>query len=106
LAVVVLRQLAAAQAQPLHGLNASELAETLRTDPLQIEPILDTLVAIDWVGLLDEAGDARYVLLCDPDTTPATRLVGQLLLEPAPSMEAFWKRAGFGEMTVRELMAR
>ena len=106
LAVVVLRQLAAAQAQPKRGLNASELSETLRTDPLQIEPILDTLVAIDWVGLLDEAGNSRYVMLCDPDTTPATRLVAQLLLEPAPSMEAFWKRAGFGELTVRELMAR
>ena len=106
LAVVVLRQLAAAQAQPGRGLNASELSETLRTDPLQIEPILDTLVAIDWVGLLDEAGNARYVLLCDPDTTPAKRLVAQLLMEPAASMEAFWKRAGFDEMTVRELMAR
>ena len=106
LAVVVLRQLAAAQAQPKRGLNASELSETLRTDPLQIEPILDTLVATDWIGLLDEAGNARYVMLCDPDTTPATRLVAQLLLEPAPSMEAFWKRAGFGEMTVRELMAQ
>jgi membrane protein len=106
LAMVVLRQLAAAQALPGRGLNASELSETLRTDPLQIEPILDTLVAIDWVGLLDEAGDARYVLLCDPDITPATRLVAQLLLEPAASMDAFWKRAGFDEMTVRELMAR
>ena len=106
LAVVVLRQLAAAQAQPKRGLNASELSETLRTDPLQIEPILDTLVATDWIGLLDEAGNARYVMLCDPDTTPATRLVAQLLLEPAPSMEAFWKRAGFGELTVRELMAQ
>jgi membrane protein len=106
LAVVVLRQLAAAQSQPRHGLNASELSETLRTDPLQIEPILDTLVAIDWVGLLDEAGNARYVLLCDPDKTPAERLVAQLLLEPAASMEAFWERAGFDEMTVRELMAR
>ena len=32
------------------------------------------------------------------------RLVAQLLMEPAASMEAFWKRAGFDEMTVRELM--
>ena len=106
LAVVVLRQLAAAQAQPGRGLNARELSETLRTDPLQIEPILDTLVAIDWVGLLDEAGNARYVLLCDPDKTKVERLVAQLLMEPAASMEAFWKRAGFDQMTVRALLAR
>jgi membrane protein len=106
LAVAVLRQLHAAQAQPGHGLNASELSEALRTDPLQIEPILDTLVAIDWVGLLDEAGDARYVMLCDPAKTPAQRLLSQLLLEPAPAMGGFWQRAGFDRMTVSDLMAR
>jgi membrane protein len=106
LAVAVLRQLDQAQTQPGHGLNASDLSERLRTDPLQIEPILDTLVAIDWVGLLDEAGNARYVMLCDPAKTPAERLLSQLLLEPASSLEAFWQRAGFDEMTVSELMAR
>ena len=106
LAVVVLRKLAAAQALPGRGLNANELAEALRTDPLQIEPILDTLVAIDWVGRLDEAGNARYVLLCDPDKTPADRLVSQLLLEPVSSLGSFWQRAGFDEMTVSELMAQ
>ena len=106
LAVAVLRQLDQAQTQPGHGLNASDLSERLRTDPLQIEPILDTLVAIDWVGLLDEAGNARYVMLCDPAKTPAERLLSQLLLEPASSLEAFWQRAGFDEMTVAELMAR
>jgi membrane protein len=106
LAVVLLRRLAAAHAQPGHGVNAAELAQTLRTDPLQVEPILDTLVAIDWVGRLDEPGNARYVLLCDPDKTPAERLIRQLLLEPATSLEAFWHRAGFDEMTVSELMAR
>ena len=105
LAVAVLRHLASAQSQPGHGLNASQLSETMRTDPLQIEPILDTLVDIDWVGRLDEAGNARYVLLCDPDRTPADRLLSQLLLEPVASLGAFWERAGFDEMTLGELLA-
>jgi membrane protein len=106
LAVAVLRQLAEAQAQPARGLNASELSEALRTDPLQIEPILDTLVAIDWVGRLDEAGNARFVLLCDPARTPAERLLSQLLLEPSASLSGFWQRAGFDEMTVKDLLGR
>ena len=63
-------------------------------------------MAIDWVGRLDEAGNARYVMLCEPDKTPAERLVSQLLLEPSASLGAFWERAGFDEMTVGELLAR
>ena len=106
LAVAVLRQLDQAQATPGHGLDASQLSQALRTDPLQIEPILDTLVAIDWVGRLDEAGNARYVMLCDPAKTPAERLLSRLLLEPVAALGAFWQRAGFDEMTVAELMAR
>ena len=106
LAVAVLRQLALAKAQPGHGLNASELALTLRTDPLQIEPILDTLVSIGWIGRLDEAGHDRYVLLCDPARTPAARLLSEMLLAPGASMGAFWQRAGFDEMTVSDLMAQ
>src|SRR5213592_4811261 len=64
LAVMILRSLTRARQGTRHGLTLSELSEALRTDPLQIEPILDTLVAIDWVGRLDEGGAARHVLLC------------------------------------------
>jgi membrane protein len=106
LAVALMRQLADAQARQEHGLNAEALSVALRTDPLQIEPILETLAAIDWIGRLEEEGDARYVLLCDPAKTPARRLITQLLVEPGPSLEAFWERAGFETMTAADLMAR
>jgi len=104
LAVTLLRTLVRARQTARHGMSLPELAEALRTDPLQIEPILDTLVAIDWAGRLDEGGTARYVLLCDPGTTPAAPMLSQLLLEPAPTLRRFWQRAGFGEMTLRELI--
>ena len=65
LAVELLRELAEARAQQRPGLSASELAEGMRIDPLQTEPILGTLTAIDWIGRLEEEGDARYVLLRD-----------------------------------------
>ena len=35
------------------------------------------------------------MLLCDPATTPAEPLIAKLLLDPAPDLEATWKRAGF-----------
>jgi membrane protein len=102
--VGMLRELALARSQSTHGLSAARLSENLRTDPLQIEPLLDTLVAIDWVGRLDEEGGARYVLLCDPDVTPAQPLLAQVLLDPTPTLRSFWQRAGFGEMTLQDLI--
>ena len=88
------------------GLSAERLARTLRTDPLQVEPLLDTLVALDWVGRLEEPGAARYVLLCDPGSTLAQPLIGQLLLEPTPALTAFRLRARFDVLTLADLVAR
>jgi membrane protein len=104
LAVTLLRALARARQTASHGLGLAELSQALRTDPLQIEPILETLVAIDWAGRLDEAGAQRYVLLCDPAVTKAAPLLSQLLLEPGIALRKFWQRAGFAEMTLRELI--
>jgi len=104
LGVTILRTLSRARQTAGHGLSLSDIAEALRTDPLQIEPILETLVAIDWAGRLDEAGAQRYVLLCDPATTRAAPLLSQLLVEPAPTLRRFWERAGFNQMMLRELI--
>jgi membrane protein len=104
LAVAVLRTLAAARDGAKHGLRSEDLAQALRADPLQTDPILDALVGIDWVGRLDEAGSARYVLLSDPALTPAAPLLSLLLLDRSPAMGVFWRRAGFDAMTLRELL--
>jgi membrane protein len=104
LAVTILRSLARARQGAGHGQSLSELSQALRTDPLQIEPILESLVAIDWAGRLDEPGTQRYVLLCDPAITQAAPLLSQMLLEPGIALRKFWQRAGFGTMTLRELI--
>jgi membrane protein len=104
LGVTMLRALARARRTTGHGLTLSDLSQALRTDPLQIEPILETLVAIDWAGRLDEAGAQRYVLLCDPAVTPAAPLLSQLLLEPGVSLRRLWARAGFGTLTLAEVL--
>jgi len=104
LAVAVLRMLDATRSQGVPGVHLDALSGALRTDPLQIEPIVDTLVELDWVGRLDEPGNPRHVLLCDPATTPAQPLLAKLLMEPSPALSGFWRRAGFDAMTVRELL--
>ncbi len=105
LALAILRSLSLAREGRSHGLTASAMSKTLRTDPLQIEPILESLVMLDWVGRLEEEGGGRHVLLCDPETTPAAPLLSQLLLDRSPTTHSFWHKAGLGEMTLAELIA-
>ena len=104
LALALLRELDQARLAGDRGLSGGQLAAALRTDPLQIEPVLEILVAFDWVGRLDEAHDPRFVLLCDPARTPAQPLLALLLLVPSPASRGLWQRAGFDTMTVRELL--
>lgn len=104
LAIAVLRQLADARAAGERGVNGAELATALQTDPLQTEPVLDTLVSFDWVGRLDEPNDPRFVLLCELSRTPAQPLLALMLMEPSPASRGLWQRAGFDTMTVQELI--
>jgi membrane protein len=104
LAIVLLRELAAARTEASHGLALDELARRLRVDPLQIEPIVDTLVRIDWIGRLDEGGAQRHVLLADPARTTAQPLIAAFLLDPTPMVRPFWVRAGFADLTLAQLI--
>ena len=104
LALVVVAELVSARLLGRGGLDADAIAAAIDIDPLQVGPVLDVLVDLDWVGRLDERGGARYVLLCDPETTPAEPLVALLLLDPAPDLTLAWKRAGFASMRLAELL--
>jgi membrane protein len=104
IALALLQQLAAAHAGSRRGLAAGDLAAALRIDPLQIEPAIEHLVALDWVARLDEGGAARLVLLCDPATTLAAPLVDTLLLQPGPASQAFRQRAGIDRAVLRDLL--
>jgi membrane protein len=106
LAITVLRELALARSTSTHGLALDALAQRLRIDPLQLEPVVDALVALDWVGRLDEGGVQRHVLLADPAATKAQALIAQLLLDPSPVVRGFWHKAAFGELTLADVMER
>ncbi|HWH81590.1 MAG TPA: YihY family inner membrane protein [Burkholderiaceae bacterium] len=105
LALAVLRELTQAQAGGERGRSGAQLAAALRADPLQIEPVLETLMSFDWVGLLAEASDPRFVLMCDPSRTPAKPLLALMLIAPTPESRGLWQRAGFDALTLQELLA-
>jgi membrane protein len=104
LAVNILRSLATVRETGTHGYTLTQISEVLRMDPLQIEPILETLVSLDWAGRLDEAGSPRYVLLCDPAVTKVEPLLKQTLLMPSQTLSRFWQQASFSQMTLQAVM--
>jgi membrane protein len=81
-----------------------EIAARLRIDPLQIEPIVERLVALDWVARIDEAGAQRLVLLAEPQATKAALLIDALLLEDSLPVQRFRQRAGLATMTLADLI--
>jgi membrane protein len=104
LAVALLQALAAARAANHRGLSADALAGQLRTDPLQVEPVLEDLLALGWCGRLDEEGAQRHVLLIDLAATPAQPLVDRLLLHDQDSTAAFRRRSGLEALSVADLL--
>lgn len=103
LALEVLAQLAAVHGAPRRGLSLESMAQVLRVDPLHLEEPVATLVALDWLGRLDEE-DERYVLLQDPAQTPLAPLAQRLLVPASRSTEAFWAASGLREMTVAQAL--
>jgi membrane protein len=103
LAVALLRELTRMRGAGQKGLSLAALAGAVHVDPLQVEPVLESLMALDWVARLDEDGARRHVLLADPQATLAAPLVDALLLEPTASTQAFRARAAFASMRLAEL---
>jgi len=102
LALEALQALGDARGRDERGLSADKLAGLLKVDPLQVEPVLQELVALGWCGRLDEEGDQRHVLLIDPPRTLALPLVNRLLLQEQHSTTAFRHRSQLATMTVAE----
>jgi len=108
MALAVLKALAGVQHGERKGLSVAGLARWLRTDPLQIEPLLETLQALDWVAQLQEddgTQGARFVLLIDPDRALVAPLAEALLLRQDKLTEGFWREAGLERLTLRQVLA-
>lgn len=107
LAVALLARLQEARQRQGVGLTSHALSDVLRTDPLQIEPLLEVLQSLGWVGRLDESHQhegGRFVLLCDPSQVPVAPLVARTLLHPDAWSRGFWRQAGVEHLTLAEVL--
>lgn len=104
LALAVLQWLDGARRSPERGLPLAGLAERLRIDPLQLEPVVDLLLEMDWVARLDEGGASRHVLLCEPALTPLAPLAERLLLARGAGTAAFRQVAGLDRLTLAQAL--
>ena len=64
--------------------------------------MLELLTELDWVSRLDEGGDPRHVLLCDPAATKLAPLVERTLLAPGAASAAFRGAAGLDRLTLAD----
>ncbi len=104
LALAVLRRLDGVRGGPQRGLSMTALAESLRLDPLQLEPALEMLTQLDWVVRLDEGDHARHVLICDPARTPLAPLVQRTLLAPGEHSAGFVRHTGMEQATLAQAL--
>ena len=107
LAIEMLQQLDKARSTARIGVSASQLGELLEVDVLQLEPVLEALVELDWVGQLNDAeggAESRYLLLADPDATLLEPLMQQLLLDRAPSVNNLWEKARWRTLRLRDAL--
>jgi membrane protein len=109
LAIEVLQHLEGARHEGVHGLGVAALGRRLGTGALPLEPVLDALVALDWIARLDESAqpadvEARYVLLADPDETLLAPLLQRLLVDRGAALAPLWERAHWDTLRLRDAL--
>ena len=62
------------------------------------------LLAMDWIGRLEEAGAQRLVLLVAPAQTLARPLLQALLAEHSASLAPLWQRSDWERLTLADLL--
>ncbi len=106
LALDILRELDRARAAGESGLTMLSLSQRLCVDSLQMEPVVDQLQDLDWIGRLEEEGAQRLVLLCEPAFTPAEPLIRTLLVPRSDGLASLWSQAGWDRLTLQAVLAR
>lgn len=107
LALDTVRALAQARDTSRRGLSAAELTRLLQVTDLQLEPVLQTLVTLDWVGRLEEAADgeaSRFVMLADLPSTTLDPLIEALLLPSTPTTQRLWQSGRLSGLTLQEAL--
>jgi membrane protein len=107
LALEVLQQLYGARNSVRRGLSAIELAAAMEVEELQLEPVLQTLVQLDWIGRLNEVDDqeaTRYVLLADVQATALEPLMRHLLLPSSDATAKMWQSGRLSALYLKDVL--
>lgn len=107
LALEVLRELHRARTSARRGLSAPQLFTALELDSLQLEPVLETLVALDWIGRVNEVEDqegTRYILLADVHATAVEPLMRHLLLPHSEATAKLWKSGQLSSIYLKDVI--
>ena len=107
LALQVLQHLHRASVSARRGMSADELVAATQVDALHLEPVLETLVELDWIGRLNEVDDdvaTRYVLLADAQSTSLEPLLRHLLLPRTEATRALWDRGGWSRLYLKDVL--
>ncbi|RYZ01585.1 MAG: YihY family inner membrane protein [Comamonadaceae bacterium] len=107
LALEILQQLERARPSARRGMAIGDLVAAIGVDPLQLEPVLDTLVRLDWVGRLNEVDDqaaTRYVLLADVQSTALEPLLRHLLLPRTDATARLWGNGAWTRLFLKDVL--
>ena len=107
LALEVLRELHRARLAPGRGLSTLQLGAALEVEALELEPVLETLVALDWIGRVNEVDDeerSRYILLADPQSTALEPLMRQLLLPQSDATNKLWNSGRLSSVYLKDVI--
>ena len=107
LALEVLQCLHRARDSASRGLTAGQLVGALEVETLQLEPVLETLVSIDWIGRVNEVEDeerTRYILLADVNATALEPLIRQLLLPQSDATDRLWKSGQLSSVYLKDVV--
>ncbi len=107
LALEVVGQLSQARSSPARGCTAAELARNLQLDALQLEPVLQALIELDWLGRVaatDGRSEERWVLLVPIASTALEPLVKKLLIGEMQSLQTFYQKSWQRQVTLADMM--
>jgi membrane protein len=109
LALEVLAELNTAKASAFRGLSSNDLATRLRVEVSELRQVLVVLQDLDWVGRLTEQNDqgqARQVLLVDPDLVTVAPLADRLLVLRETATDPIWQETGLNQILLAQLLPR
>jgi membrane protein len=108
LALELLRELDQASTQTARGRTMAQLCSVLATDAQRVEPVVEALTALDWIGLLNEAdvygAEARFVLLARPEDVTLAPLMQALLLPRNEGNEKLWSQGQWPGSSLRAVL--